>query len=255
MSRIVWSNVVIPGPDDVFRASLHEHFPGLAVESLRRLPVASDDLVQLPDRRASRTMSRAALLLCAVALPAREALKEHQARAKFRVGLYGAVHHGPEPYEQARAIPDVDEEFASQYKKLVPPTAYLKVLPNLAVAHVGIFLDIVGPTSVFVHPRIGSLHALLQAEYDLELGMVDVALVCAASSIFDDPLLLASTRTTTPGEVAIGEGASALILVPTGEPVPWADRMESVRQVDPGIDYGIADFLTKLVQRERSLGR
>lgn len=252
MSKVLWSNAVVPRPNDVFRTSLHEYFPGLDAENLRRLPIAADDLVELPDRRAARTMSRAGLLLCAAALPARNEFKEHQARAMFRVGLYGAVHHGPEPYEHASALPEVDEAFASQYKKLVLPTAYLKVLPNLAVAHVGIFLGMVGPTSVFVHPRIGSLHALLQAEDDLEFGIIDAALVCAASSLFDDPLSLASARVTTSREIAIGEGASALILVPTGAPVRWADKMEAVSQVDPGVDYGIADFLIKFVQKEQS---
>jgi acyl transferase domain-containing protein len=155
-------------------------------------------------------MSRAGLLLSAAAMPAGAHLETYD---PFRIGLYCAVDNGPHDYALCGELPASDAPgFAEAFRRHQPPTAYLRQLPNLAAAQVGIFLGVMGPTHAFTDSRAGGLHALDQAQIELEQGVVDIALVCGAFAL-DDPFVAMRARADAPEGSVLCEGAAALLVV------------------------------------------
>ncbi len=240
MSQVAWKKALVPGahePIQDFTCSLYEH--PFIVKRTRSIGKKEEEIVELPDRRAYRSMSRAAVLLSAVGLEAKPFLEPYLSKNKFGVGVYCAVEQGPTPYDCVKQmVHTTPEEFGETYKKLRTPKQYLRQLPNLAPAQMGIFLEIMGPLNVYHHSKAGCLHALEQAEYDLANSIVDAALVCTAFSL-EDPLIVMRTRRESSEDQVITEGAAAVLLVPSAKPTNWTHE-EHFRSNDY---FGIANPL------------
>ncbi len=214
MSDVVWSGALTPPPDAPVRDLVFDVYdPPWVVPRAQTLPRSGRALVELPDPRAYRSLSRTGLLLAAVSLGAAPALQPLARRDPYRFGIYCAVEKGPQEYAACRQLGVVPgDDYADRFKDLIRPKQYFQTLSNLAAAQLGIFLDARGPINVYNHSRWASLHALEQAELDLANGLVDAALACAAFSL-DDPLLAErSRRRAVDGEI-LREGAAALLLV------------------------------------------
>lgn len=249
MSRVAWSRCLLPPAGAPVADLVHEIYdPPLVVARTRAIPTPTQELVQLPDRRAYRSLARTGVMLCAVGLAAAEALGPQLAADPYRVGIYCAIDPGPQNYECARELARRGrEDFAAVYKQLNHPKRYLSQLANLPAAHLGIFLGVRGPVNVYCHSTAAALHALEQAELDLADGTVAAALVCSAFSL-EDPLLALRLRTSSPAETVIAEGAAAVLLTAGGgrrESMRWASR--------PGADFsGLAQPLIDFAQEESS---
>jgi hypothetical protein len=214
------------------------------IPNLRRISKTERELVDLPDGRAFRSMSRASVLLHSVGLSVKEAVDETVAMDPFAVGIYCALNNGPEDYLAAEKIMQNGDEqgFAAEYRRLKNPKHYLKQLPNLAPAQLGIFLGAMGPIVTCTHSVFGSLHAIEAAHFDLSLGVVKQALICAAFS-HEDPLLSLRTRSQIPAAVTLSEGASAILVDKEfiNFRLPTHDFM-----VSNGEHYGIGNYLLQI---------
>lgn len=172
------------------------------------VPGSAKEICKLPDRRAYRSMSRSSVLLSKVGLELSEWVTAITAESPYKVGIYAALSNGPEDYEVVSALKDTDPaDFATSYKKLRSPKHYLKQLPNLAPAQLGIFLNARGPVGTYTHPEHGAVHAAEAAWFDLKQGLVDAVVVCASFSL-EDPLLNAKTKEMHP-KSQLAEGAAA----------------------------------------------
>jgi hypothetical protein len=207
------------------------------------VPLGDEALVELPDARAYRALSRAGLLLQAVGLQARTVLEPFIAADAYGVGLYCAMEAGPNDYRCAREMVDTPpEEFAASYKALRSAKQYFKMLPNVPPAELAIFLGIMGPMTVYNHSTLGAFHALDQAEYDLNAGLVRAAVVCSAFSL-EDPLLAARTCRAAGPAAVLCEGAACLVLVFDGRFTDW----RASRGHERPCVFGIADDLVGIV--------
>jgi hypothetical protein len=246
MSRVLWKRALVPPPDNAAEDATWEVHPAaLRVPRTRRVPLGDEALVELPDARAYRALSRAGLLLQAVGLQSRSVLEPFVATDPYGVGLYCAMESGPNDYRCAREMIDTPaEEFAASYKALRSAKQYFKMLPNVPPAELAIFLGIMGPTTVYNHSTLGAFHALDQAEYDLNTGLVRAALVCSAFSL-EDPLLAARTRRAAGPAPVLSEGAACLVLVFDGRYTDWRAR----RRPERPCVFGIADDLVGIALR------
>ncbi len=243
MSKILWAKALVP-PAGTERSVVPEAFSErMKVAKAAPIPVATLD-IKLPDPRAIRSMSRAAALMSHVCLDAAEALKPFLATDPFSVGVYCAVENGPVDVASSKQLAHVSfEEFGEKYKKMRNPKMYLKQLPNLAAAQMGIFLNLMGPMDIYSHSTAGGFQALDQAEFDLENGKVKAALVCTGFS-FEDPLLLMKHHALgTKGRI-LAEGAAAVVLVPSGARVKW----ENEPLDDPDYYFGIGQQIVTLAK-------
>ncbi len=176
MSRILWTHSVTPPADAPVEDRVYEVYdPPLVVRRTRAIPGPNRRLVELPDRRAYRSLSRAGVLLSAAGLPAREALEPFLEADRLQAGIYCAADPGPQNYRAAKELAGVKEGFAEGFRKHHHPKVYFTQLANLPAARLAIFLDLRGPANVFTHSTAGALHALEQAEHDLAAGVVDAA--------------------------------------------------------------------------------
>jgi hypothetical protein len=249
LSTILWKRALVPSSDDAAGDVTWDVYgAALRVPRALRIPVPDQDLVELPDPRAYRSLSRAGLLLTAVGLQSLDVVRPFVAGDPYGVGVYCAIEWGPNDYNCARQMVDSPpEDFAACYKALRSAKQYFKMLPNVPAAQLAIFLGIMGPMTVFNHSRLGCLHALDQAEHDLDGHVVQAALVCSAFSL-EDPLLTARTRRASGTEAVLCEGAACLVLVPDGHYTDWrATRPEDGRRV-----FGIASHLVGLALRRES---
>jgi hypothetical protein len=248
MSRILWTHSVTPGAEAPVEDRVYEVYdPTLVVRRTRAIPEPNRRLVELPDRRAYRSLSRAGVLLSAAGLPAREVLAPFLERDRYRVGIYCAADPGPQNYRGARELLDERDGFAEGFRRHNHPKVYFTQLANLPPAQLAIFLDLRGPVNVYKHSRAAALHALEQAELDLATDLVDAALLCAAFSL-EDPLLCLRERRSAP-EAVLSEGAGALVLVAGGEPTDWSRFADEAGDVC----YGVADLILTVSLRENSI--
>lgn len=237
MSEIIWKKALIP-PKDLAPGTLKSEFYGdkLVVENTKALDFNERE-APLPDRRAFRTMSRAAMMLSVVGLEAKELIAPTLEKDAFKVGIYFAVENGPVDVESTFKMKDMtSENFATEYKKNRNPTMYLKQLPNLAAAHLGIYMGVLGPMNVYNDSQNGSIHALDQAEFDLEQGLVDVAIVGSSYS-FESPLAVKRNAVSFQGNKTMCEGAGIVVLKKSGTRTDWSQkRFGSMTEY-----YGVAD--------------
>lgn len=220
MSQIVWAKSLVPGDDVVTTRYRSEHHGDVSeFGHIRRYPLETAR-IPLPDPRVTRSISRAAALMANLCLEAKSVLETALQEDPYSIGVYAAIENGPVDYGSVVSMKDGQPgTFAEKYRRLRNPKMYLKQLPNLAAAQMGIFLGIRGPMNVYTHSTLAGQQALEQADSDLEHGEVKLALVCTATG-FEDPLsVMRACREA--GERVLTEGASAIVLAPNGQRVQW----------------------------------
>jgi hypothetical protein len=253
VSAIVWANAVKPSEGAVPEERVYEVYENFDFRIPRTvpLPVADDFIVELPDPRSFRALSRAGLMLHAAALPCKEIVAPFVNDDPFSVGIYCAMQNGPEDYNSAKQMVETPrEDFARRYKLLRSSKQFFRQIPNIPPAMLSICIGAMGPQYVFSHSRWACLHALEQAEFDLQAGLVRATLVCSAFSL-EDPLLTMRIRRDIEDKVLLCEGAAALVLVPDGKPVDWRLNLPH----DPDRFFGTAHDLVLLaaeVERNRT---
>ncbi|HXH29862.1 MAG TPA: hypothetical protein VNJ01_03550 [Bacteriovoracaceae bacterium] len=241
MSEIKWKKVNVPDLS-LAASELKDETFGKTLTNVSRISVENSEIT-IPDPRAFRSMSRASLLLANLCADAKSIIDPYLAQSPFCVGIYCAVENGPiDAPSTAKIIAGEEVKFAELYRKLRTPKMYLKQLPNLVPAQLGIFLGIQGVLNVYTHSKAGSLQALEQAEEDLWHDRVKLALVCS-SHAFDDFLVVA--RTAKGEKRVITEGAGAMLLSKSGSKTAWKQLAVS----DEKFYFGISDQIVNLVRR------
>ncbi len=244
MSHVIWKNFITPNSssdesEELFDPSFKDSLPNTL-----KVPIESQSIV-LKDPRAFRSMSRAALLLSHICTGIEETvLKPYLLKNPFSVGIYCAVENGPIDAPTTLKMLDASpEQFAEMYRKLRNPKMYLKQLPNLVPAQLGIFLNIQGIMNVYTHSEQGGIQALEQAEIDLQQGVVEAALVCTAHA-FDDYLVVKRSQLKHP-ERRLCEGAAAMVLVRDHKSAltPWSDLLKENKKNN----YGVSDQIINLL--------
>ncbi len=248
MSRIIWRQTLAPLPGQLPACRVYE-FPGtlFRVPRTAAFADADEELVALPEPRAYNVLNRAGLLLAAVGLGSRSALAPFLEADPYSVGLYCAISRGPNDYHSASQMKQAHkDEFAATYKLLRSPKWVFREMTNIPAAQLGIFLGIRGPMLVFNDSQWACLHAIEQAESDVQAGSVQAALVCSAFSL-EDPLTCMRLRRGLPPGCVLSEAAAAVVLVRGGER-NWR------RAVDAGemCCFGTAQDLTLLTQGANS---
>lgn len=238
MSRIIWKKHLTPDLSHPVETLFDEHFKS-SIENVKRYPVTSQDLI-IPHPKAFRSMSRASVMLSHLAMDAAPHFNEQTAKDPFSIGIYCAVENGPiDAPSTAKISMQPSEHFVESYRKLRNPKMYLKQLPNIVPAQLGISFGLQGPMNVYTHSRMAGFHALDQAEQDLQSGVVAMALVCTAHA-FDDFFIVKRTRTQDPRTLT--EGAAGLLLAPSSNASSWQAK------VDPDHYFGIGDPIINLVK-------
>jgi hypothetical protein len=145
-----------------------------------------------------------------------------------------------------------DLQFAEAYRKLRNPKMYLKQLPNLAPAQLGISLGIQGPMNVYTHSVYACQQALEQAEADLCSRRVQVALVLTAHA-FDDFWVVKRTRHQDTRTLC--EGAAVQILTLANEvneetlSAQMKKREKREYHFDANNYFGISDPLINIIRK------
>lgn len=212
----------------------------LELPVVRRIPVSDDAIVELPDTRALRVLSRAGLILYRATSACKNSLAHTLGQDPTRVGLYCAIDQGPMEYSVMAKIARAPEiEMNKILRQHLPPKQLFRSGSNIAAAQTSIFLGIHGPMHSFLHGKFGALHAWTQAELDLKQGVIDTALVCGAFSL-EDPLLNQKTLLDCPPGSPLSEGGAAIVLR-AGQHFPL-DVTRSMHEPY----YGSADALVRL---------
>ncbi len=211
----------------------------------------------MPDPKAMRSMSRAALFLSSMATDIKKTLEPYLSQSPFSVGIYCAVENGPIDGPSTseilkRSTEFFDFQFAEAYRKLRNPKMYLKQLPNLAPAQLGISLGIQGPMNVYTHSEYACQQALEQADADLISRRVDAALVISAHA-FDDFWVVKRSRLQD--ERTLCEGFAAQILslkeVPSDQTQSLEMKKSTIKEYyyDAENYFGISDPLINLIRK------
>lgn len=240
MSKILWKNILKPDLQAEVTDLQDDTYKDL-VNNVRVYPQASSE-ISIPDPKAFRSMSRAAVFLSHICMQAQETLAPFLQKSPFSVGIYCAVENGPiDGPSTAKILAQSDPtQFAEHYRKFRNPKMYLKQLPNLVPAQMGISMGLQGPMNIYTHAQMGSLQALEQAEWDLKTQNVDAALVCTAHA-FDDFLVVKRTRHFD--SRTLNEGAAAVVLANDGTFTDWQKQISE----DPKNYFGISDQMIQLI--------
>ena len=224
MSRVLWCNALVPGPDTAEQPFSSEYY-GDSITILRTKSLSIEERkAPLSDRKAFRSMSRASVLLSLACLDGRSFLHSFLVNSPFDIGIYCAIENSPVDLQSTSAMLAVSrDDFADEYRRVRNPKLFLKQVPNLAPAQMAIFLGIMGPLNVYNHSSWGCMHAFDQAETDIQEGRVKAALVCSAFS-FEDPIVLEGIRRKALKDRVLCEGAGAMLLVPDASFRDWSDH-------------------------------
>ncbi len=247
MSQIIWSEALVPGNDVPIQNYTSEFYGDkIRLEKTKALPI-EERKANFPDRRVYRSMSRASVLLSLVCLKAKQEIKGFLERDPFSIGIYCAVENGTVDFESTKEMISVTSEtFGYMYKKHRSPKMYLKQLPNLAAAQMGIFLGILGPMHIYNSSGFGSIHALEQAEADLIDHRVNAALVCSAFS-FENPLIMGRMNQTILNNRILCEGSGAILLVANETETDWKE----CDYIHTDAFYGISHQIIIQIERSR----
>ncbi|MFN8944908.1 MAG: hypothetical protein ACK5WZ_09820 [Pseudobdellovibrionaceae bacterium] len=241
MSQVIWSKLLIPDLQST-PSSLKD--PYYQDEVLNVLPFSeASDQISIPDQRAFRSMSRASIFLSHICQAAEEILKPFLTTSPFSVGIYCAVENGPIDAASTQKIIQQNNAilFSDYYRKFRNPKMYLKQLPNLVPAQMGISLGIQGAMNVYTHSTAGSLQALEQAEWDLKNKTVTAALVCTAHA-FDDFMVVKRERHFD--SRCLTEAAGAILLKQNNEFTDWSQKIKK----DPKHFFGISDTIVNCIR-------
>jgi 3-oxoacyl-(acyl-carrier-protein) synthase len=236
----LWKEFIYPTNDllEINDYSLSCFSPAFEVKGIRSFN--SENKILLGDKRqAARSSSRACALMKYACSHIPQDLMDKLKEAQHKTGIYCGVENGTVDYSHVQETESVTkDEFAAKYKLLRNPKMYLKQLPNLAATHLSIFYEITGPTYVFTHSINGGVHALEQAQFDLDQGIVDYALVVSAFSNEDELNLYKNSLRT---EKSLSEGAVVTLLERSEE----SNKNQNTTNSDLKYHYGIS---TKLIQ-------
>jgi hypothetical protein len=192
-----------------------------------KFPEASDQIVKLPDSRTYRVLSRAGAILAAIGLQARDALGPFLAVDPYSVGIYCAMENcqnDASDYMCAKHARDATlDKQAAIFKTVLSTKHVLKQAASIPSSQLAIYLGIMGPQNVFTHSKWGCLHALEQAEFELETGAVRAALVCSAFSA-EDPMMNSRIRRSRNRNAALREAGAALVLEKNDLRTDWAAK-------------------------------
>lgn len=163
-----------------------------------------------------RSMNRTGTLLTGCCLQLnKEILTLIQSKAE-RTGIYCAVESSTTAHSELNKLAnETAETFSKTYSQLIPPKWCLQTSISLAAFAAAIALGVEGGVHTFHHYRWGVLHALQQAQIDLENGSVDLALVVAVSTL-EDPLMVQNRKRRFPGLVP-HEAVGVVLLEPNSE--------------------------------------
>lgn len=250
----LWEKILIPDLEleaQVWEDSVFQD----TIPQVRRVPIENSDFV-VPDPKAFRSMSRASLFLSSSADEMRTVLNPYLEKSPFSVGIYCAVENGPidgpSTAEILKRSSEVyDFQFAEAYRKLRNPKMYLKQLPNLVPAQLGISLGIQGPMNVYTHSRSGCEQAVFQAKQDLLSHFVEAALVLTAHA-FDDFWVVKRTRLQDSRILCEGAAMQILNLSQTQNGQNSSPSMKNgvIREnlYDPTNYFGISDMLINQIR-------
>ncbi|GEM_PF-5196303 len=233
MFNVLWKNFAYPCGDNLEYKlfSIRCFSPEIHIENVRSFAYSNKQLLG-KFGSASRSCSRACCLLHFACSLMPDDCLEIIGKNPFRTGIYCAIENGSVDYNIVEKILAKDRnEFHVNFKRERNPKMYLKQLPNLAAAQLGISYNVRGPLYVFTHTKFGPSHALEQAEFDLLTNQIDYALVVSAFSDEDGLNLL---KNMTEGGLPISEGAAA-VLLQRGE-----DRSTLCRAPKLKYNYGIS---------------
>lgn len=240
MSEVLWKNILIPSADSSVE-ELHDEIFKSTVSNVRKVQMETNS-IKIPDPKALRSMSRASVFLSNLCMDMKDLIDAQLAEDPFSIGIYCAVENGPIHAPSTQKIADAPaENFVELYRKLRSPKMYLKQLPNLVPAQLGISLGIRGTMTVYTHSTQGSLQALEQAEEDLWHGRVKMALVCS-SNAFDDFLVV--TRARKGDDRVLAEGAGAMLLKKSETKTNWKQHVHR----NPEEFYGVSDQIINFIK-------
>ncbi len=226
------------------------------IPNVRRVGAESNE-ISVPDPKAMRSMSRASVFMSGMAEEMKTHLAPYLEESPFSVGIYCAVENGPIDGPSTaeilnRSTERFDFQFAEAYRKLRNPKMYLKQLPNLAPAQLGISLGIQGPMNVYTHSIYACQQALEQAEADLLNNAVEVALVLTAHA-FDDFWVVKRTRLQDSRTLCEGAAVQILTLAEQNSVVSIAEEMKKSANKEYLFDaenyFGISDPLINLIRK------
>jgi len=216
-----------------------------SIPSAYRIPLENDQIAEVPDLRSLRSLSRAGLILCRVAMDCWTTVKAHWPNDLSRVGLYCAVDQGPLDYNLINGLAQSKgAERGETLLRTTMPKQIFKMYPNYSTNQLGIMLGIQGPMYTFTNMKFGALQALEQAEFDLWNNIVDIALVCSANSL-EDPVASLRMFRQCNSAVTLSEGGAALVLKKSEKKNEWTDS----RAVEKSF-YGIADPVVKILKEK-----
>ena len=243
MSEIIWQNINIPSAEAPLE-DLNDEIFNAKVCRVKKIQTESAAF-SIPDPKAFRSMSRASVFLSSLCMDLKPLINPYLSESPFSIGIYCAVENGPIDAPTTKKIISVPpEQFVEAYRKNRSPKMYLKQLPNLVPAQLGISLGIQGQMNVYTHSTQGSIQAIEQAEEDLWHDRVKLALVCS-SHAFDDFLVVARTRKFD--NRIISEGAAAMLLKKNSVRTPWITKL----QKDPNEFYGISTQIISLLKNKQ----
>lgn len=248
MSRVIWEKVLAPDTKSAPTVLKNEIYNDI-VENVRAYPEATE-AISIPDPKAFRSMSRSSVFLSHMMMEGVSEIKKFQTGTPFTVGIYCAVENGPIDAPSTQKILDQmaatdASKFADFYRKFRNPKMYLKQLPNLIPAQMGISFNLQGPMNVYTHSTQGSIQALEQAEWDLKVGTVQAALVCTAHA-FDDFLVVKRERVSDMRTIC--EGAGAMLLEPNDQFTNWSELLKEDKQNW----YGISDQIVNVLMSRKN---
>jgi len=246
MSDILWKAALHPPADGPVECRVYELW-GCDTKIPRVACFHQDleELVRLPEPRHYQVLNRSGLLMIAAAMQGSAELQPYLLDDPYSVGIYCATQKGPKGEESARKMAWVtDDRFASAYKAARTSKTFFKEITNIPPSQLGIAMGIMGPQKVFSHSRWACLHALEQAEMDLQNGIVQAALVCSGFSLEEYLLALRIRRDLAP-ECLLSEGAAALVLTRGNTMTDWQEELPDSTDVF----FGTANDLVHIARR------
>lgn len=245
MSTILYKTKIIPQQLKGTPKSFEDYEPPFVIENVAEFNDEEFEKLNNPNPKAARSMSRSSLLMTDVGMSSQSHIEQAIKEKPFSVAMYAVIDNGPDDYKSLFSTADLsDADFPNAYRKSRSPKQYLKQLPNVAPAQLGIFLGLMGAINVYVNTKHGVLQALEQAEVDLATGVTDFAMVISAFSI-EDALLSRRYQLVGKPHSLLSEGAACLILG-KGETKPdWRSKIRSLKNTQ---SYGISTNLINLIQ-------
>lgn len=205
------------------------------------VPISSTALFSFPERRLIRSMGRYSLLLSYCL----NAIKDSFELGRFaldRIGVYLALDSGPVFDSALKELASVNSsDLAVEFKKLVPPKQHLKTNFGIGAAIIPILLKSQGPINTFYNLRTGVKEAFDFAEFDIQRGAIDLAVVASAFSGEDRLGCLRTSKKL--GIATLKEGAGIVLMGASQNPINIWDELD-VSSWEFGIASPLLNWIT-----------